>query len=178
MKRTIKGAVAAGGAALLLTGGMGTLAFWSDEETVTGRSITSGELALGAPQCGSWTLDGGAVYAAQLLVPGDSVTRTCTLDLVATGDHVAATLALEAAGFTAANGLTADLTPTAVFTVNDATKTTITSDDDTGATNEIEVVVTVDFDGAGAVNASQDLTAVLDDLTFTATQTHDPVDPV
>ncbi len=173
MDKTFKGAVAAGGAAVLLLGGLGTLAFWTDNETVGGADIASGELSLGAPSCGSgWTLDGGAVFASQKLVPGDVLTKTCTIDLVATGSHLGADLTLETASFTESNLLTADLTPSAVFKVGGATKTHVTSADDNKTTPEISVVVKVEFKGT-AVNASQNLTAVLDDLTFTATQTHD-----
>ena len=173
MNKTFKGAAAASGAAVLLLGGMGTLAFWSDAETVTGGTIDSGKLSLGAPDCGTgWTLDGGAVFVAQKLVPGDTLSKTCTIDLVADGEHLGADLDLEEATFSAANGLTEDLAASAVFTVGGVTKSSVTSADDTG-TGEISVVVSVDFDGPTAVNASQDLTAVLNDLTFTATQTHD-----
>ncbi len=173
MNKTFKGAVAAGGAAVLLLGGMGTLAYWVDDETVAGGTIDSGKLSLGAPDCGTgWTLDGGAVFVAQKLVPGDTLSKTCTIDLVAVGQHLGADLELEDATFTTTNGLTDDLAASAVFTVGGVEKTHVTSTDDTGA-GEISVVVSVDFDGPTAVNASQDLTAVLDDLTFTATQTHD-----
>ena len=173
MDKTFKGAVAAGGAAVLLLGGLGTLAFWTDNETVDGGSISSGQLSLGAPDCGTgWSIDGGAVWTTQLLVPGDSLTKTCTIDLVADGEHLGADLELEEASFTEVNGLTGDLEASAVFTVGGDTRPT-SPRPTTRATGEISVVVTVDFDGVGAVNASQNLTAVLDDLTFTATQTHD-----
>lgn len=174
MDKTFKGAVAAGGAAVLLLGGLGTLAFWTDDETVTGGSISSGQLSLGEPDCGTgWSLDGGAVWTTQLLVPGDTLTKTCTIDLVADGEHLGADLELETTSFTTSNGLTDDLAASAVFTVGGATTTQVTSADDNKTTPEISVVVSVVFDGPTAVNASQNLTAVLNDLTFTATQTHD-----
>ena len=61
MKKSTKGAVAVAAAAVLLTGGAGTLAYWSDSVDLPGGSISSGSLSLGTPDCGSgWTLDGGA----------------------------------------------------------------------------------------------------------------------
>ena len=176
MNKTFKGALAAGGAAVLLLGGMGSLAYWSDSETVTGTGISSGELKLGTPDCGTgWTLDGGAVFTTQLLVPGDVITKTCTIDLVATGDHVAADLTISDADWTtvgSAAALTDELVASAVFTVNNVAKTTVTEADDTG-TDEIEAVISVTFTGDSATNDSQDLTATLDTVTVSAAQVHD-----
>jgi alternate signal-mediated exported protein len=173
MNKTMKGALAAGAAGALLLGGAGSLAFWSDSSDVPGASITSGELKLGAPDCGDgWLLDGGAAYSTQLLVPGDTLTKTCTIDLTATGAHLGADLAIATPTWSAANGLTAELSPTATFTVNGATTDHVTSADDTG-TGEISAELTVTFDGDTASNDSEDLTAALDAVTITATQTHD-----
>src|SRR5687767_11072956 len=46
MSKTFKGAGAAIVAGVLLIGGAGSLAYWSDAEGVTGGSISSGELKL------------------------------------------------------------------------------------------------------------------------------------
>ena len=176
MNRTYKGALAAGGAAVLLLGGLGTLAYWSDSQDVTGTGITSGELKLGAPDCGTgWTLDGGTVFTTQLLVPGDVITKTCTLDLVATGVHVAADLSISTADWAAgsATALTDELSASAVFTVGGATTTRVTEADDTGVTDEIEAVIEVTFTGTSATNASQALSATLDTITVSAVQDHD-----
>ena len=51
MKKSTKGALAASSAAVLLLGGAGSLAFWSDSQDVGSANITSGELTLGAPDC-------------------------------------------------------------------------------------------------------------------------------
>jgi alternate signal-mediated exported protein len=172
--KAAKGALAAGVAAVLLLGGAGTLAFWSDSENVTGTPITSGELKLGTPACGTgWTLDGGTAFSTQKIVPGDVLTKVCTLDLIATGDHVGATLGISAGAFSASNALTGELTPAATFTVNGASTTTITEADDTGSA-EIEATITVTYNGPAATNASQALTATLNTVAVTATQTHTP----
>lgn len=44
MNKATKGAIAAGAAAVLLLGGLGSFALWQDTETVTGGEINSGEL--------------------------------------------------------------------------------------------------------------------------------------
>lgn len=174
MKKSHKGALAAGAAAVLLLGGAGTLAFWSDTADVPGGSITSGSLALGAPDCDAgWTLDGGTPYTDQLLVPGDTLTKVCTVDLQATGEHLGATLGIATPTWGASNALTGELTADATFTVNGASATTVTEADDTG-TDEIEATVSVVFNGPSATNASRELNAVLNDVTITATQTHQP----
>ena len=172
MQKTTKGALAAVAAATLLLSGGTTLAFWSDAESVAGGTIGSGKLQLGTPDCGTgWILDGGTTYTNQLLVPGDTLSKVCTIDLVAAGDHLGADLAVGVPSWAASNGLSDELDASAVFTVNGATTTSVTSADDTG-TDEIEATVSVVFDGPAATNGSQDLTAVLNAVSVTATQTH------
>jgi alternate signal-mediated exported protein len=174
MNSTTKGSLAAAVAALLLTGGAGTLAFWNDTQTVPGGPFTSGQLKLGAPACGAgWVLDGGTTFTTQLIVPGDVLTKTCTIDLVAKGEHLGADLGIGTAAFAAPNALTAQLTPSAAFTVNGATRNHVTDADDTG-TGEIVATISVTFNGPAATNASQNLTATLNSIAVSATQTHDP----
>ena len=56
MKKSTKGAVAAGAAAVLLLGGAGTLAFWNADGTAEGGTLTAGTLELTDLTCGN--LDG------------------------------------------------------------------------------------------------------------------------
>ena len=177
MNGTTKGALAVGVAAVLLTGGAGSLAYWSDTQAVTANTpFTSGQLKLGAPACGNgWILDGGTTFTTQLIVPGDVLTKTCTIDLIAKGEHLGADLGISTAAFAATNALSQQLTPSATFTVAGASRNHVTEQDDTGATNEISAKITVTFDGPAATNASQALTATLNSVSVTATQTHDPV---
>lgn len=173
MKKSTKGALATSAAAVLLLGGAGTLAYWNDSAVVPGGTIQSGQLELGAPDCGAgWTLDGGAAFTTQLLVPGDTLTKTCTVDLLATGEHLGADLVVDTPTWGAANGLTAELTTSATFLVNGVATSHITSADDTG-TGEIQASVVVVFDGPAATNASQNLSATLNGINIVATQTHD-----
>lgn len=99
MNKTTKGALAASAAAVLLAGGAGTLAFWTDEATVNGGSINSGTLGiapLGTPSCdANWVYAEGAAKAGStvnLFVPGDKVTKKCTFRIAATGDNLSATI--------------------------------------------------------------------------------------
>lgn len=173
MKKTTKGSIAAGAAAFLLLSGAGTLAYWTGTGTVTGGSITSGTLDLANPSCGSWTLDaaGGPTTfnpATDTVVPGDTLTRTCTFDVVAVGNHLAADLTIDTPSYSGSNALTTDLSASAAFTVGGASVTQITSADD-GAV--LSATVTLVFNPASG-NTTQNLTAVLNDVTVTATQTH------
>lgn len=172
MDTTLKGALAAGAAAVLLVGGAGTLAFWDDEETVTGTAISSGELKLGEPVCGAWQLNGAGAFTTQLIVPGDQLTRTCTVDLIAAGENLEADLVLTSPDLGTSNGLVDELDATAEFTVDGVGATSVTEADDGGptVTDEIGVEVTVDLDFTDATNASQDLTATLAALTLSLTQ--------
>lgn len=173
MNKTTKGALATSAAAVLLLGGAGTLAYWNDSATVPGGTVQSGTLELGTPDCGDgWWLDDGSTYTTQLLVPGDTLTKLCTIDLVATGAHLGADLTLDTPTWTATNPLTSQLTASADFDVNGTPTTHITSADDTG-TDEIEAWVQVVFDGPAATNPSQGLTATLNGINLVATQSHD-----
>jgi alternate signal-mediated exported protein len=135
--------------------------------------VNSGSLSLGAPDCGAgWTLDGGTPYTTQQLVPGDTLTKVCTIDLVAEGEHLGADLAIATPGWDTTNPLTDELAASATFEVNGAAVTHVTDADDTG-TDEIEATLVVTFDGPAATNASQSLSAVLNAVTVSATQTHD-----
>ena len=77
MNSTTKGSLAAVVAALLLTGGAGTLAYWNDTENVPAARSRRAQLdLLGTPACGAgWVLDGGATLTNQLIVPGDTLTK-------------------------------------------------------------------------------------------------------
>jgi alternate signal-mediated exported protein len=97
MKKTTKGAAAAGVAGILLLGGVGSLAYWTSSQTITGSSITTGTLALGTPTCDTnWTYASGSAGVigtpVTLIVPGDSITKSCRFTVSATGDHISAVL--------------------------------------------------------------------------------------
>ncbi|WP_125778183.1 alternate-type signal peptide domain-containing protein [Antribacter gilvus] len=183
MERLTKAALATGGAAVLLLGGAGTLAYWTAQGTATGPDIVSGSFTIASSACDStWTLDDGTPLAAgAAIVPGDTLTLTCTYTLGGEGAHLAlGDVTIGAPAWEADNALTAELTLQApTFTVNGAAATLpvpVTAGD------TVEVDLGVVFDGPGATNASQSTTtaqlvAALADVTVTLTQAHEEVTP-
>lgn len=178
MQKTIKGSLAALGAAALLTGGAGSLAYWNATSDVAGgAAITSGRLVLGAPSCGSWRIDGSTAdfdVATGHIVPGDTLTRDCTITFTAVGNHLGVDLAIstQTPGFTATptNALAGALTASAAFLVNGSSANHVTAS--TSGPIKVTEVVTFPVSTAGD-NSTQNLTATLNTVTITATQTHD-----
>lgn len=174
MKKSIKGALAAGSAAALLLGGAGSLAYWTDSATVAGGDITSGDLTLTTIACADWQLDSdggtGGPLAGRLIVPGDTLTKTCTYTLHATGEHLEGTLDVDTPAW--AGDLAGKVTTGATFTVGTTPVTPgtpVTFQD--GPDQTVTAAFTVDFPYGTEDNSSKDLTATLDDITVTVTQT-------
>ncbi len=176
MKKSTKGALAAGSAAVLLMGGAGTLAYWSDSDTVDESTVGSGRLDLEVISCADWQLDAvggaGGALGSREIVPGDSLTKTCTYTLTAEGDHLEAELDVTEPTWT--GDLEDDVDTTATFTVDSTAVepgTPLAFAD--GAPRTITAAFTVDFPfGTGVDNTSQDVTATLGDVTLTVTQTN------
>jgi len=178
MKKTTKGALAAGSAAVLLMGGAGTLAYWTDSVTAPGASISSGHLKLVDPDCGSgWVLDGGASFDTQLLVPGDSLTQTCTYTLDVAGEHLREVdFAVTApADVTGAQALIDEIGVTTAVELNGVAQPSATnvavSDGDT-----VSVQMTITWPYGVEDNDSNvlgGLSATLAGLTVKVTQNHD-----
>lgn len=165
MKKTTKGAVAAGGAAVLLLGGAGTLAFWNATKTVDAGSISSGSFTLTNVTCDADWSEGGDTIT--LLVPGDTVTKSCSGTLTLTGEHIGATVALDDSSVAAAEATfnnEVDIT---------ATMTSPAATIDAPGVYPVTVDISVVFAGPAATNVSQQQTASLNALQLTATQTHD-----
>ena len=180
MKKTTKGALAGGAAGVLLLGGAGTVAYWTDSETVTGGAVNSGELSLTqetGQTCSSWTLDaaGGATTytpGTTLVVPGDVITKTCTYTVNASGAHLAATLGFEAPSITGDAALDGALSPAASYTLASVAVTNgaaITSANDGDV---LVATITVTFASATSGLTAQNEAAVLDDISVSLTQTH------
>ena len=93
MKKSTKGAVAASAAALLLLGGMGTQAGWTDQAADGGGTLASGYLRLDAT-CDGWLLDGVSVtdLSSVRLVPGNSLTQVCRFTVAMRGNTLTAEL--------------------------------------------------------------------------------------
>ncbi|MCZ4080471.1 alternate-type signal peptide domain-containing protein [Rhodococcus sp. H36-A4] len=103
MKKATKGAVAAGAAAVLLLGGLGSFALWSDSEEIDGGTIESGELSLTEATAPVWrqtTTDVNAasvipVIADYRIVPGDVITYSATYNILAEGNNLLADLSVD-----------------------------------------------------------------------------------
>lgn len=187
MKKSTKGALAAGSAAVLLMGGAGTLAYWTDSATVGGTDIATGHLKLINADCGEdgWLLDAGTVseaaFTTQLLVPGDSVSQTCTYEVDAVGEHIAAEISVDqGTGFTGDAELLEELDLSSSTIEVDGTPYAGAVAVDDGDVVEVTFVAewpfgdAVDDDADGAVdngsNVSGGLQAALDAVGVTLTQ--------
>jgi len=178
MKKSTKGAVAAAAAGVLLLGGAGSLAYWSDDAIVDGGDIASGQISLDDADCGDgWTFDDGEVEAGEAyeagdtIVPGDVITKVCTFDITAVGNHLRATLDVTDAGFTTLNALVEDLVVDADFVVDGAAIGDDTEITEANNGDTVTATISVTLPGTSG-NESQDLDAVLRDITVTATQVH------
>lgn len=176
MNKSTKGAIAAAAAGVLMLGGAGSLAFWTDSATVSGASITSGELKLTNASCGAgWTLDGGTAYTSQRLVPGDELTKVCTYTVSAKGSHITASFKATPVNFTGSQALRDEITVTGSYAVgagaptNGQTAVPVVDGDTVTATVKVTWPYGVQDNDS---NAAGGLTAVLDAITVTATQGH------
>ncbi len=177
MKKTTKGALAAGSAAVLLMGGAGTLAYWTDSVTADGTDIQSGHLSLDLDECQGWELDGGAAYSGQLLVPGDTLTQDCSYTLDIAGEHLRevdfdVTLPSDITG---AQELIDEISVSTDVELNgvdqaDATDVAVTDGDSVTVSIEVTWPYGVEDNDSNVVGGLQ---AVLDDLTVVVTQNHD-----
>ncbi|MFU8946712.1 alternate-type signal peptide domain-containing protein [Mycetocola zhadangensis] len=93
MKKTTTAAVAATVGAVLLLGGAGTLAYWSDDAKTAQQTISSGELAIDDSSFGEWTLKSSPTDVAGkkfdgTIVPGDTVTTTVKVPVKLVGQNI------------------------------------------------------------------------------------------
>ncbi|MCF8589974.1 alternate-type signal peptide domain-containing protein [Gordonia liuliyuniae] len=102
MNRKTKGALAVGAGAIILLGGAGSFALWSDTEDIAGGNITAGDFGLDCGTDGAWTdksptMNGGTAVdpAADLMVPGDIWEYAGNCTVKATGKNIAATLGVD-----------------------------------------------------------------------------------
>ncbi|MET3963653.1 alternate signal-mediated exported protein [Marmoricola sp. OAE513] len=179
MKKSTKGALAAAAAGTLLLGGASTLAFWADDASVAGSTITAGTLDLNQTACGDWVLDGtggtGGPLAGRLLVPGDSLTKQCTYTISSTGDHLAAKLDVSVP--TSSGDLKSALsTNSSSFTITKAggSPQTVTPGssfnfDEGDYTVVADFAVTFPY-GSSVDNSSQGDSATFDAISLTVTQ--------
>ncbi len=151
-RKSFKGAIAlAAAAGLLLAGGGGTYALWSDQVTLNGGNVNSGELKLVDTQPGTWfDLSSGTAVAIPdisvfRVVPGDLIEYRAVTTIAAEGQNLKATLAADPGSVTGDPELLADMTVTTGIKVGGTAQTAITEADDA---KQIDVAVDFDFSDA------------------------------
>lgn len=95
MKKTTKGAVAAGAAALLLAGGAGSFAAWNASTTAgPSQTVTAGSMSVAQVDTGAWTWENGTTFTpgSDTLVPGDVVNYTAKYNINLVGTNLKAKL--------------------------------------------------------------------------------------
>ena len=171
-RKSFKGVVAVAAAALLLSGGAGTYALWSDQVTLNGGNVNSGQLKLTNVTPGGWfdTSSGAATaipdIAAFQVVPGDVIEYRVASTIEAEGENLQATLAADPGSVTGDPALLADMAVSTAITVGGATQSAITEANDN---QQVAVNVTFTFDEA-STNATQLQSLDLSALQLTLTQ--------
>jgi alternate signal-mediated exported protein len=176
MNKMIKGSVAGATGIVLLMGGFGTYALWSDSKQLNGSSVSSGELYIQrgtvawADQAGAWN------PAGDLVVPGDTITRTQTFTVKGTGKNLTGTIdfaqgALDTSEF----GDWLDVTVAITESPDNVTITPGTEANDfvfSAPFGEatLTAVVTYDFDENTPAMDAQAATATLGNSTITIAQ--------
>lgn len=187
MKKSTKGAVAAGGAAVLLLGGAGSLAFWTDSKTLDGGAIAAGNMSMTAPDCSAgWVYadsEAGAGTKVTAIVPGDVVSEECTFTVSGSGDNLSATLDTPTSiAYTASKtGTTLKATVGATYAIGTTQldtgatgSATLRAPDDFNKTVTATITVAFPYGDTTAVNDNdiQDVTATLNSIAITLTQSN------
>ena len=175
MKKSTKGALAAAAAGSLLLGGAGSLAYWTDAESITGTSITSGHLSLDTTGCDGWKLADATTsvaYASQKLVPGDRLTNHCVYTVAMEGTNLTAKLDVTAPTLTGTLS-TALVKSGSTFKVNGSGASPVTVTPGTAVSinggDTVTADIVVELPNSAAVT-TMDKAATLENITVTATQ--------
>lgn len=174
MKKNTKGAIAAGAAALLLAGGAGTFAAWSDEAELGGGDVNSGHLRITeAAGTGEWVwatdgVTGDFDPETDTIVPGDSIEYTADYTLEVEGTNLVASLTPTLGGLTGDEELLEQLTFASDSDTTGLDLDSITEAND-GAT--VSVTTTITFDPATTDQVGAEQTVSLADSTILLEQT-------
>jgi len=175
MNNKTKGVIA-GIAGLALLGGGTTFALWSDSDTISGATITNGQLSVDALGAMVWTDESSDVSGSPeidldtfRMVPGDSLQGSQSLDVVVEGNNLVADLLVDTAAATvpADVEVTYDVLRGSTVLASDVALGTDTPLTDV-ASGTYTVVVNVDFDYDA--EGSMDDTTALQDITVSLTQ--------
>lgn len=177
MRKSTKGALAVGAAGVLLLGGAGTLAYWTESADVDGADLEAGHLAITANTCGTapWMLDGGLIEAEDaLIVPGDTIAKECTFTVTGEGDHFEdVDIAIAAPNWTI--GSDADLVSALGVVSADYDGSSvgpITTGDDIPVGEVVTASFALTFSAATTGDTAEDALATLDTIAITVTQNH------
>ena len=180
----IVGAAAAGA---LLIGGAATYSSWTDSGIAPGESLSAGEISMTDLACGDgWVYTGTAIAwtSGADIVPGESITQECTSVLTVVGDRAAASLTVPQPAWSPGSDadLIGELDLVSSFaTAPDGSTFGTAQTDPLAVTSALDghtvrVTMTIDFDFAGATNASNvdALTAAVDAVTVSLVQDPPP----
>ncbi|MBY4211254.1 alternate-type signal peptide domain-containing protein [Rhodococcus fascians] len=188
MNKATKGAVAAGAAAVLLLGGLGSLALWNDSEQLDGGTITSGDLSLTQDGEPVWSEISGDVNAARvidpatfLIVPGDVVTYSAAFDIAASGDNLQADLSVDIADLVPGTGNAQLLSRIDTDIVATSGATVLPTDGETvrisSADQVVDLTVTFTFDENTPLQEAQNQSIDLEAFTLNLQQVREAVTP-
>jgi alternate signal-mediated exported protein len=183
MNKLLKGAIATAAAALLLTGGAGSLAYWNAQTTVGGGTITAGNLTLANSGTAAWAANGTAITLNTFkVVPGDVLTLTQDVTVTATGNNLVGTLSVDSgelsgalATFLNKNATISVVGSPAGVTCAAGTTCTITAGAAGVSAQTLTVRVTINFPKSGVAgdeNGARTQTATLSGLTIKLDQNH------
>ncbi|MGV8969686.1 MAG: alternate-type signal peptide domain-containing protein [Microbacteriaceae bacterium] len=165
MNKLVKGSIAGAAGVALLLGGAGTLALWNDSASINAGTVTSGVLDVNNATPGSWSPN------LALIVPGDTVVYTDSLELVATGTNLKATVSTNIGTIT--NNITG-ATVTNSVVVRDSANAVVTPAAGVytlgGGNYTVNVVVTVTFPSTVAGQTGQNLSTNFSAITVSVAQ--------
>lgn len=185
MNKMVKGSVAGATGIVLLMGGFGTYALWSDSATMETSTVNSGNLDISSADA-TWADASGDSTdawnpASDLIVPGDVIKRTQVFTVTGNGKNLEGTIALTGGAVSAgefantdsavpANWLDVDVDVTSSGGgVTETTPNNFAFDAPFG-TQTLTAVVTYTFDENTTKRQAQDASASIADATFTIAQ--------
>src|SRR5688500_3222327 len=90
MNKMIKGSIAGATGVALLMGGFGTYALWSDSADLAANAVTSGNMDVASAGAATFTDQNDVAWGEDdLIVPGDTITRSESFDFTGAGNNLA-----------------------------------------------------------------------------------------
>ena len=165
MNKLVKGSIAGAAGVALLLGGAGTFALWNDSADVDAGVIQTGTMRIvttpsTTPAWADASADADSTSfdpATDLIVPGDTVTLTQSVDVTANGKNLLAQLSYLTDSIEIQDeledlvtvGLTATKITGPATIASSGTNTYLITPDDSGDTTTFSVVITITFDADG-----------------------------